>query len=215
MSSNSDGFAIALVSPGDINAMVKVIMKAMGIDDPNEAVWRIKVGQWVAVPATNPVPQVVDRYLEPIGKLIIDIDPSINCSTYLQTRNNELWIDENFQRLFGRGEAISFPPRVSLPKFVLKKDSFDVEIREELPKDHVFEAFEFRFLLASAIKKQVGGKKGVLRNDGRREIFYVRSADKKECFAVLVGWSSSRFWCVHVWELGYSRGAEDSVCSRN
>ena len=54
MSSNSDGFVIARVYPGDINAMVKAVMKTMGIDNPNEAVWRIKVGQWVAVPVTNP-----------------------------------------------------------------------------------------------------------------------------------------------------------------
>lgn len=40
-------FAIAEVTTGKLNALVKNLMKQMGIDDPIEAVRRINSGQWV------------------------------------------------------------------------------------------------------------------------------------------------------------------------
>ena len=40
-------FAIAEVMPGRLNALVKNLMRQMGIEDPNEAVRRVNAGEWV------------------------------------------------------------------------------------------------------------------------------------------------------------------------
>lgn len=46
-------FAIADVTPGKLNALVKNLMKATGIHDPNEAVRAINAGEWNLIPVTS------------------------------------------------------------------------------------------------------------------------------------------------------------------
>ncbi len=60
----SDGFAIAEVMPGKLNAMVKTIMSQMGIADANEAVRRINSKEWI-------VSEVVRSWKEQDG--VIDL----------------------------------------------------------------------------------------------------------------------------------------------
>lgn len=47
MSTGENAFAIADVTLGKLNALVKNLMVMMGTDDPNEAVRRINSGEWV------------------------------------------------------------------------------------------------------------------------------------------------------------------------
>ena len=49
--SKENPFAISRVYPGDLNAMVKNIMRQMDINDPSEAVRRINSGEWVVAPS--------------------------------------------------------------------------------------------------------------------------------------------------------------------
>ena len=46
----NDGFVTARVYPGKTNALVKNLMRQMGISDPNEAVRRMNAGEWVVHP---------------------------------------------------------------------------------------------------------------------------------------------------------------------
>lgn len=46
-------FAIAEVMPGKLNALVKNLMKATGITDPNEVVRSINAGEWNIVPSST------------------------------------------------------------------------------------------------------------------------------------------------------------------
>ena len=166
--------------------------------------------------ALTPVAKAVNEFLEPAGKVLVTIDKAINPADFLKTREG-LYVEEDFRRLFVGGEVSDLPDQIELSKYILKRDSFDSEIRSELPKGHIFEATEFCYMLASMLDTQEGGVAGVLRNDGRAEIFYVRSLDGKQVFAVRVSWfSDGPHWDVSVWELGAPQwAAERSVSSRN
>ena len=165
----------------------------------------------------TPVTRAVATLLVLIGTVTVDIDPQIDPTTYLQTRKGEMCVSKNFHHLLGGGKVTSLPTRVMWSKYKLTKNLADDEITALLPSDYVHEAYEFRFALASALKKQTGGTSGAIRNDGKAEIFYVRSADKKQVFVAGVYWGSGSLgWGVSVWGRGgHGWGAGHSVCSRN
>lgn len=121
MSSNSDGFVIARVYPGDINAMVKAVMKTMGIDNPNEAVWRIKVGQWVAVPVTNPATtkSVIVR------RVLVNRDSTPR--EMLGTLDRKLHIDNDILHTMSHGKEIE----TEVHFFKVGQDMSDDDLEKE------------------------------------------------------------------------------------
>src|SRR3989344_1804540 len=66
-------FVTARVYPGDMNALVKNLMRQMKIDNPNEAVRRVNSGEWIvseSVQTASPEPVLdfimrVDRSVKP------------------------------------------------------------------------------------------------------------------------------------------------------
>lgn len=75
MQASNEGFAISRVYPGDLNALVKNLMKAMSITDPNEAVRRVNSGEWAL---TQVAPSVITELLpEPVLDFIVRVDRSV------------------------------------------------------------------------------------------------------------------------------------------
>lgn len=195
---------------GKLNALVKNLMKATGIEDPNEVIRSINNQEWIL----TPIAKAVGEYLESLGKVTFEIDQSINPDEFLQTREG-LWVDSDLENWLG-GTAEKITGNIESSKWKIKKDSFDKEIKSEIPSDHIYVVGEFRTIIASAIHKQWGGKAGVLRNDGYANIFYVWNKDKTKCFAVGVLWAAGyEEWRVSVCELEDRWRADGVVFSRN
>lgn len=87
-------------------------------------------------------------------------------------------------------------PETTLSAFDLTKPANDVEIRKELPEDHVFgDPSEFCAILAQMIDRQPNGEEGDLLSNGYWNIFYVQATGV--VFAVGVRWlGGHREWCV-------------------
>jgi hypothetical protein len=67
MTMKKHAFVTARVYPGDQNALVKNMMKQMGINDPNEAVRRINSGEWIVSEA-----EVIRDWREENGVIYFD-----------------------------------------------------------------------------------------------------------------------------------------------
>lgn len=66
--STNEGFAISRVCTGDLNALVKNLMKATGIQDANEVIRSINAGEWQLVRIVKAVEQAL---LELVGTVTI------------------------------------------------------------------------------------------------------------------------------------------------
>ena len=92
MSKKNGEFAIANVLPGKLNALVKNLMRMMGISDPIEAVRRINAGEWIVSTVVNYITGVytifVDetKTVEELAKAgrIDSIDGRVNSSNFPQ-----------------------------------------------------------------------------------------------------------------------------------
>lgn len=171
-------------------------------------------------PVAQAAVEVVDKLLESLGKVVIDIDlmqSKGEIDKFFTTRDG-LYVEDAFNQLFGEAAALEVPAHMELSKFRLRKNMKDSAIRKELPENHVFRAWEFRLMLAFQLAKQWGGKEGVFRTDGWAEIFYVKTDDGR-VFTVIVNWYSDpdyREWSVSAWDLDdYEWHAVNSVYSRN
>ena len=162
---------------------------------------------------TLAVNEVLEEVLEFRGKVMVEIDQTLNTDDFLQTREG-LWVHSDLELLGGK--ACPLVETVELSKYSLRKNTLDSAITRELPENFIFTIEECRTIIASLLNKQWGGKEGILPNDGCAKIFYVWDKDKKLCFAVSVGWDSdSDRWLVDVWSAGRRWDAEDTVFSRN
>lgn len=162
----------------------------------------------------TPIAKAVGEYLESLGKVVFEIDQSVNPDEFLQTRTG-LWVDSDLENWLG-GTAEKIDGNVEVSKWKLKKNSLDKEIKSELPSEHIYTTGEFRTIIASAIQKQWGGKVGILRNDGYANIFYVWNKNQTKCFAVYVGWyAGGERWNVGVYMLESQWDTEGWVFSRN
>lgn len=126
------------------------------------------------------------------GKDILDED------TFFQNREGEIWVSPSFRKRFGRTFRKSQASNRRYVACELKQNASDTDTRADLPVFHLSKLGD----IARFIKTQRGGKKGVLRNDGRANFFYVED-ENGEMFAVDVRWSADgRTWNVRDWGLG-------------
>jgi hypothetical protein len=181
MSNNQ--FAIAEVLPGKLNALVKNLMKATGIDDPNEAVRAINNGEFV----------------------IMKIDGTMfNASKYFVTRQG-LWVSSDFTSRILPAYINPMTKRGldGVNSVDLPRNMYDSEIiteylgGEEQARKNAFTLDQ----IAELVDGQRNGEAGVLLNNGYANIFYVVGKDGV-LFAVPVRWRSpDRQWRVDAYEL--------------
>ncbi len=186
------------------NGWNKAIVQKMGGVDIADAFLR---GEYIL----TKVAEAVVTFLEHIGKVAVEVTDQIDLETFFESKEG-LWVNNDFKKLFVTAGAKFLPKSFLLSKYTVKKNALDTKIRKELPENHVFEADDFAPVLATLIKKQWGGKQGELITTGFSNIFYVRSKDKKQVFAVNVYWDSgAQDWRVDFWELGGRRWRAEHV----
>lgn len=191
--------------PDRIQALWNILGGDEGVDDI--------ITRKVIVTLT-PVAKAVSVYLESLGNVIFKINQSIDADEFLKTRQG-LWINSDFDKFLG-GKASKVKGGIKSSKWLRKKDSSYENIKGELPSAGTYRIGEFRTMLASALDKQWGGKVGVLRTDGKGQVFHVWNENETACFAVSVTWYSvGEEWYVNVFKLSGQFDAGRWVFSRN
>lgn len=177
----SDTFVTAQVFPGKTNALVKNMMKAMGLNDPNEAVDAFNCGKWqltkVASGKVTPIVQAVEALLEDMESVTVVIDTTVDPTKVLKTDNTtikafSLWVDDNFAKILAKAKG-NVPTSVTIKPRRLKNGSNDRKIKDALPKDHEVDPTEFVYMLATELKKVRAGKQSSVLAKDRRRLFYV------------------------------------------
>lgn len=171
-------FVISEVFPGRLNALVKNLMKQMGISDPNEAVRRINSGEWVVSEPTrrwrkqNGViyfsvtsdgttgPQWIER-LEKKGFQIVDRAKSVlRSSDFKPTNGVTTEIAVLKGTLFADNERITKKIRAEADKRKFENPNAEVAclIRENF-SDEEIETMDLRWIIVmhEPIKDSGGG----------------------------------------------------------
>lgn len=116
----------------------------------------------------------------------------------------------NAEALFQNVESSPLP-KMKVAYGDLTEERNDFQNIEEIGNKSIFEVEEMSCQLARLLKKQAGGKKGVLLNDGKANIFYVRNPENPELVLfVNVRWDGdAQKWLVRanpastfVWRVG-------------
>lgn len=181
-------FAISKVSTGQLNALVKNLMAQMKIDDPNEAVRRVNSEEWV-----------IERIKRLLHKDNVELPScgSFNPNKFYKTRKG-LCIGNDFRNwILLATKPVGSVPAMTLAMFDIDKPANDIEIRDELPKNHVFKDVNlFCAYLAGMIKRQADGEGGILLNNNYFfNIFYVLYSGR--FFTVTIKWHCARKeWCL-------------------
>ncbi|OGB73854.1 hypothetical protein A3K24_03485 [candidate division Kazan bacterium RIFCSPHIGHO2_01_FULL_44_14] len=96
--------------------------------------------------------------------------------------NFHSWFGSTLKKLTGLGT-------VELDWWDTIKSAWDREIAGELPTDYVFDANTFGIIIGRMIAQQKNGGAGILLNNGRANLFYVRDVkDPSVLRAVFVRW---------------------------
>lgn len=169
----NDGFVTARVYPGDTNALVKNIMKQIGIDDPNEAVRRVNAGEWVL----TQVAKAVEALLVVVGtvsltatteKLVVGEKFVVNVDNSAEVRI--VWVGDDLKDWFwGIVEAPFAGGELLIQKFA--RASLDGPMITEL--GGVLKARTSFGEMFALMKKQGKGQEGKLLTNGWTTIFYI------------------------------------------
>lgn len=125
--------------------------------------------------------------------LSFGVDDVRSPDAFFQTRSG-LYVTDDFRSLV----VAKAEPTATIPAFKhveLMRDMNDSEIKEMLGDGHLFTDTEVCALIADLIRKQGGGKKGKLLNNGYANLFYLSSC------LVHVSWNAGRReWRVYAWK---------------
>jgi len=199
-------FVIAEVLPGKLNALVKNLMKATGIRDPNEAVRAINAGEW----SLSPVTKAVEKLLKDLEMVTVVIDPAINFSECLKTcdamENVEaLQVCLDFVLILEKVSG-KVPSEITMSSSTLKESAKDRKIKEELPKEYEIDPTAFVSMLATELTKVRSGNHSKVLAKNRCCLFNVGG------FVVGVHWSSRHSeWRVNIFEFGRNLWGAESV----
>lgn len=185
-------FASARYSAGQLNAMVKKLIKAAGEEAP-----RLLLD---------------DKLLISVRKILGGLKLNGECTVgqlaetfvaknFFRNDNSavRLYIWDSFKnRVLSSTRKVSKQPTATLVSYDLTKEMNDLEIRAELPENHVF-AIDDLWMIADLISHQPKGESGALLNNGCANLFYVQVGAL--VLVVRVRWDGSE-WCVHAWSLG-------------
>lgn len=137
------------------------------------------------------------------SKILTAKQGAFNSDEFFQTSQG-LYVSNSFRDIVvASALKVESAPELSVSVFTLTQQATDKQIKSELPEGHVFEDSSiFCYHLAELIKAQVGGREGMLLNNGSATIFCVQTMN--EVFAVIVRWSSAndRKWNVYAGRLG-------------
>ncbi|MDD2934903.1 MAG: hypothetical protein PHX25_00315 [Candidatus Pacebacteria bacterium] len=157
--------------------------------------------------------EFVAEELQSIAEKIGFFDPR----KFFVTRQG-LWVSDNFRdRILSVAKKIAKVSMDGANHFDLPTPMNDAETQKRLGEGYIYEdASEFCSVLAGMIDRQPNGEVGVLVNNGKANIFYVRGKND-EVFAVIVYWNADdREWRVIAYLLDGSRWSADCrAFSRN
>jgi hypothetical protein len=163
----------------------------------------------------SPVAKVVDKLLEDIGSVTIDMDPVVDPSEALMTAAatpevEALRVDENFIDILVQAK-VSFPTLVTMKRHRVKKNVSDPNIESHLPKEHEIDPTAFVWMLAIELMKVRSGKQSNVLAKDWHCLFCVAG------FVVSVWWNSGGSeWSVSVWRhFGLAWNAENIIFTCN
>lgn len=194
---------------GQLNAFLKNMMTATGIDDPNEMIRSVNNHEW----KHTRIAEAVKKVLKEIRDVTVELNRNIKPSEVLVTQEGKLWIDPDLKKIFDLANADNgeVPTSVSLKENQLIENAKDKSIRDELPAEFKAGPKMALQLLATEMGKVINGKKSEILSKDSWVLLYVAG------FVVHAGWGSGgRRWNVRVWESGdYAWNAGDRVLSCN
>lgn len=172
---------------GQLNAMVKKLIEAVGKDAPMKL---LRDELEISVKKILGGLKLISDKIT-IGPLTKTFDPK----EFFRNENNSvaLYIWDGFKNhVLAHASKVSKQPVVSLSSYELTKPMYDSEIRAELPTNHVF-VIDDLWMIAELIKNDK------LLKNGYANLFYVQVGAR--VVIVRVYWDGSG-WLVHAWGLG-------------
>jgi hypothetical protein len=185
-------FASAKYSAGQLNAMVKKLIKAAGEDAPMLLLGdKLEISVRKVLGGLSPNAPIA---IGPLAKTFVPKD-------FFRDDNREvkLYIWDGFKtRVLPSTGKVSKQPAATIASYDLTKAMYDSEVRAELPENHVF-AIDDLWMIADLISHQSKGESGKLLNNGYANLFYVQVG--ASVLVVGVDWYGSE-WYVYAWVLG-------------
>jgi hypothetical protein len=174
----SDGFVTARVYPGDMNALVKNMMKAMGVTDPNDAVSSFNRGEWQLVKSARAVTLALLTTVGTVSVATTDktfvAKEKFVISHKADAKVKIFYLGNNFKSWFlGKVEQPIVGSDLRVHRLV--KNSVDTPIITELGGEAKVETTLTEMF--SLMEKQGDGQAGDLLTNSYANIFYIRDVE--------------------------------------
>jgi len=111
--------------------------------------------------------------LAPLGDVVVTLTQRHDPDAFYRTRSGLYVFWDDFRsRIVAKAKASEAGATFKVSRAELTRDLVDAEIESSLPKAHIFDETTVCAVIAGLIAGQANGEGGVLKNNGRANLFY-------------------------------------------